>query len=432
MWQNTVAATNAMLGWLLIIVILNFLLPTISRKQLFFSKNALTSRPLLLVLLVALVVRLIPAVLLPVGAGYDIESFRLVGEALLNGEDVYTSAAVGRHPYLPMQMYWIGSAYYLHLNTAVPFVVLVKLLPVLVDAGITAVIFRTCKQWQMNDRAAVGWALLFALNPIAILVSAYHGQFDSVPVLLLLLSWFWLEFGKKSKLSAAALGFAILNKTWPIVMLPVTLVRNLNWKHWLIYSGIVLGVPILFTTAYVLIIESDPVPMLRRAFTHTGPNGYWGLSASLALLKKQIIALEPIYDYMVAWRRWLILAAGLFTLWWTRKETIVSALTTIILAVFTVSAGMGIQWLLWVVPFAILNADHRWLRWYSLTGMIFLLTQLYGLHMYPWFSKFFQPETADILIRLGSIPAWLTVLIWTIDRIRRNKTTVTSYPLANT
>ena len=421
MWQNKLAATNVMLGWLVILSSLYFLLPVFSKTQTIFSLKALRARPLLLVVLVALFVRLVPTVLLPVGAGYDIESFRLVGEALLNGEDVYTSAALGRHPYLPMQMYWIGLALYLHLKTAVPFVVLVKLLPVLVDVGITAVIFKTCLRWQKTTTEATIWALLFALNPIAILVSAYHGQFDSVPLLLLLLAWYWAEFGQHNKQSAVALGLAILNKTWPIVMLPVALIRKVNLKHWILYSSIALGIPILCTAAYVLLLDTDPTPMLRRALTHTGPNGYWGISAILALLKKQITAFEPIYETLVAWRRWLILAAGLFALWRTRKETIPAALTTIILAVFTVSAGMGIQWLLWVIPFAILDADHRWLRWYSFSGMVFLLVQLYGLHMYPWLYELFQPETADLIVRAGSIPAWLTVALWTISRIVRQR-----------
>lgn len=421
MWQNKLAATNVMLGWLLIISSFYYLLPVLSTKQISFRKEVWKTRPLLFVVAVALFVRLVPVILLPVGAGYDIESFQLVGRALLNGEDVYTSAAFGRHPYLPMQMYWIGLAFYLQLKTAVPFVVLVKLLPVFIDAGITAVVFQTCRRWQKTNSEAVVWALLFALNPIAILVSAYHGQFDSLPVLLLLLAWYWTEFGQRSWRSATALGFAILNKSWPVVMLPITLIRNLNWKYWIIYSSIALSIPVLFTVAYVLILNTDPAPMLRRALTHTGPNGYWGISALLAVVKKQLPAFEPIYDTMVAWRRWFILVAGMFALWWTRKETLLAALTTIILAVFTVSSGIGIQWLLWVVPLAILDAEHGWLKWYSLTGMIFLLVQLYGLHMYPWLYELFPKETADTIFRLGSIPAWFTVALWTASRIMRGK-----------
>lgn len=429
MWQNTIVSTSIMLGWLLLITAIYYLLPAISRRPSVLGWKTIKAHPLLFLVIVALFVRLIPMVLLPVGAGYDIASFRLVGEALLNGEDVYTSAAVGRHPYLPMQMYWVGLALYLHRTTAVPFVVVVKLLPVVVDVLITAVIFQACRRWQKSDAEAILWGLLFALNPISVMVSAFHGQFDSIPVFLLLLAWFWEEFGQRTVSPAIALGFAILNKTWPIVYLPVTLVRRINWKYWFIYTSIALGIPIVFTVGYILVLDTDPAPMLRRALTHTGPDGYWGISAIFALLKKQFAGFELLYNYMVAWRRWLILTAGIFTLWWTRKETIPAALTTIILAVFAASSGMGIQWLLWIVPFAILDGDHRWLKWYSFAGMLFLLVQLYGLHMYPWLYELFSPETADFLVRLGSLPAWLTVTLWTIVRLRRGNVNTLPSPI---
>ncbi|MGH2545242.1 MAG: hypothetical protein ACRDIB_20820 [Ardenticatenaceae bacterium] len=60
---------------------------------------------LFIILAVALLARLVPNFLLPVGAGYDIESYRIVSDLLLQGEDVYGSeATLQRHPYLPMQM----------------------------------------------------------------------------------------------------------------------------------------------------------------------------------------------------------------------------------------------------------------------------------------------------------------------------------------
>ncbi len=74
----------------------------------------LAGRPSVLVLLVfvtTLIVRLIPALALPRGALYDIESFQRVAETFLNGEAVYSSPVVaGRHPYLPFQVYLIGGA----------------------------------------------------------------------------------------------------------------------------------------------------------------------------------------------------------------------------------------------------------------------------------------------------------------------------------
>lgn len=360
-------------------------------------------------------VRLLPAVLLPVGAGYDIESFLLVGRAILAGQEVYTSAAFGRHPYLPMQMYAIGAALYAARQTVVPFVVWVKLPAILADVGITAVIFQTSRR-QANPTTFYRHGLLYALNPISLLVSAYHGQFDAVAVLLLLLSWYFYQFHQQNR-SAIALGFAILNKTWPAVFLPIAFLRLPIWHNKLVYALVAVGIPTAFTLFYIVLFTADPVPMLTRALTHAGVAGYWGHSAILAVAARFAGWLQPAYEGLVRIQRPLLLLTGLAALWHTRNQDPLNALVTIILAEFAVSVGMGIQWLLWVVPFAILSNDTRWLRLYSLTGSLFLLGQLYGLHMYPWAFELFGPETGDLLIRLASLPAWVTVVLWASRRL---------------
>ena len=96
-----------------------------------------------LVLLIALVVRLIPAALLPRGAEYDIDSFRRVADTLLKGGTVYDSPLVaGRHPYLPFQLYLIWGAGYISSVSPLPFVFVVKLAPILADAALAVLIFK--------------------------------------------------------------------------------------------------------------------------------------------------------------------------------------------------------------------------------------------------------------------------------------------------
>ena len=90
-----------------------------------------------------------------------------------------------------------------------------------------------------------------------------------------------------------------------------------------------------------------------------------------------------------------------------------------ILCVFAVTVGMGLQWLLWVVPFAILANDIRWLKRYCLVGTLFLVFQLFGYHMVPWASHLFSPVTVNTLLRLVSIPIWIVMAWWAIDRLKR-------------
>jgi hypothetical protein len=357
--------------------------------------------------------------MLPVGAAYDIESFRLVGEALLNKEDVYTSAAVGRHPYLPLQMYIVGLATFLTRVTPLPFIIWIKLPAVFADTLIVIFIFRAVQQATRNQVTSLSYALLFALNPISILVTSYHGQFDPIPVLLLLLAWYSWHFGHHIIRSATLLGFAILNKTWPIVFLPVAFIRLPRVRQRFTYTGLAVGIPIFFTAFYVIFLASNPLPMLQRAVTHAGVPGYWGLSSFIFFPGVFLFDPDQVLQLILPWQRFLMLAVGLAVLWWTRRQDALNALLTIILTVFAIMLGMGIQWLLWPVAFAILAREESWLKWYSILGAMMMVVHLYGIHLYPTFNQLFDPGTATLILRLSSLPVWLIVVFWSASRLRR-------------
>lgn len=139
MWSDTRAATAWALVWLLLVTA-GFLL--VRRPEERTPKRAI---PLALILMIALLARLLPALLLPVGAGYDIDSYRLVTDALLGGREVYTSS-VGRHPYLPFQMYIMGAMAYLSQASGLPYVVAIKLPAIFADVAITGLIYRFSTQ----------------------------------------------------------------------------------------------------------------------------------------------------------------------------------------------------------------------------------------------------------------------------------------------
>ncbi len=421
MWSSVIPATSWALVWLIIVTLL-FILTAIEPDVVGVNWLAERQRPLLWLLLIALFVRLLPLLLLPVGARYDIESFRLVATALLHGEDVYTSAALGRHPYLPLQMYVIGAAWWAALNSRIPFPIWIKLVPVFADIGLTALIFVVYRRWGQVGKTAVIFALLYALNPISLLTSAYHGQFDSVTLLLLGLSWATWHFGRQINKSALLLGLSILNKTWPIVFLPIVLIRLHDNRKRLQYILVTFALVGVFIAAYLIIFQASPMPMLQWAFLHTGVANFWGLSAFLDVVGTWLTGLAPIADFYFQQRRIWLLLMGLLLLWWTRKQSALDALLTIILGEFAVTVGLGIQWLLWVVPFALLAGEKRWLTWYSLAALILLFAQLYGIHLYPWAYTFWEEALGTMLIKMASLPAWIIVVIWLFTRVKNVNT----------
>jgi len=369
----------------------------------------------LLVLLLAALVRLPPALWLPVGAGFDIDSYRLVTDALLSGREVYAAVA-GRHPYLPFQMYIMGAMARLAATTGLPYVVAMKLPSILADVALTGLIYKAVADRRGREWAAY-LALLYALNPVSLLVSSYHGQFEAVTLLLLAGGW-WLWERRQTTASAAAVGLAILNKTWPVLFLPVVLIRLGSWRARLGYSALALGIPALAVAAYLLATNADPALMLGRALTHRGNAGYWGPSAVLFPAAGVWPALQPLADALVALRNWLLAGAALPALWWTQRQATLDAFLTLLLAVVAVTVGFGIQWLLWLVPFALLAEQARWARVYSLAAALMLTIHLYGLHMIPWLAEWLAPPALDWLIRLSALPAWGIVVAWLVARLR--------------
>jgi hypothetical protein len=174
-------------------------------------------RTLVGVVVVAILLRLATAAAFPMGAEFDLESYRLVGEAVLAGENVYQTLP-GRYPYFPGWMAVEASGVLVAEYTGLPFWLVIRSPAVLADAAICVVVYRFLEQ-----RVADAWlsplqgALFHALNPVAIAVVGGHGMFDSLPMLALVLSIGLLKLDRIDG-SALALGLGIVLKPYPMFM----------------------------------------------------------------------------------------------------------------------------------------------------------------------------------------------------------------------
>jgi hypothetical protein len=345
-----------------------------------------------------------------------------VGEAFLNGEAIYSSPAVaGRHPYLPFQLYLIGAAAKFSELTGAPFVFVIKIVPILADAALAVLILRATLQMGQPVSKALVSGLLYALSPIAILVSAYHGQFDPESVFLLALAWYYWQFGGSSSsrigVSALLLGFAILNKTWPLMFLPIVLLRIDSWRQRMVYVLISLAVPVLFTLVYVLVFGQDPAPMLKRALTHAGVSGWWGGGAVINLIHYFADVGGGLLTWLSRHGRWLVFAGAAYVYWVTRRESGISSLTTLLVVVYALTSGFGLQWTLWVVPFALLAGDLRELNLYTLGALIYMLPSYYGYHLEPVFLRWMTPQRMNVILMACAIPVWIVTVYWALRRL---------------
>ncbi len=215
---------------------------------------------------VAILARLVPHLLVPAGGNYDIESFNILSDLINNGEDIYSNPiAEGRHPYLPLLVYWIGFAGKFARLIHQPFEVIYRLLPIAADVGICIVLFFFMK--GKDVQSAFKGAMWYALNPVAVFVSAYQGQFDSLPILFTLLAVFSL--GNSAWITGSWMGLAILTKSWPVLALPSILTSLNTIRKKAITLFMILLIILVGVGLYIWLFKSDVLKPFRAHYRIT-------------------------------------------------------------------------------------------------------------------------------------------------------------------
>jgi hypothetical protein len=366
---------------------------------------------------VAAAARLVPNFILPKGAGYDIKSYQIVGNLVLQGQDVYTSPqAVNRHPYLPFQMYWMALARWLSNMLHVPFVKVVRLAPIGADVAIALLIFLYLYRSKPMKESLHG-GLLYAVNPIPVFVSAYHGQFDAIPSLFLLLAV--VMTSKSNFLAGGWLGLGILSKSWPVLALPSLWAKAKEWRRRLLLLGGTALAPLIGLGAYLLLFQAQARTVLSRALGYNWGVGVWGYTYLFRLLSILKTEHTEAFTWLVQNGRYLTLTAlGLVWLLKARKEPLAESVLTILVTFFAVTHAFSIQYLMWVVPFAVLNQAYRWLHRYTLSAFAYmflaymtLILEMHITNFLPW------PQADWFIIMPAGLPAWLVAVGWMRERI---------------
>jgi hypothetical protein len=124
-------------------------------------------------------------------AGYrgnvDTQSYLMVVAAVESGENIYDFTE--RYNYGPPWAYVLAGLWRLSAPNFGVFVLLVGLLLVAVDCLTTVLLVRISqRRLGRSPEEARRHGLLFFSNPVSVLISCYHGQFDGLSILFLLLA----------------------------------------------------------------------------------------------------------------------------------------------------------------------------------------------------------------------------------------------------
>ncbi|MSP11500.1 MAG: hypothetical protein EXR62_00950 [Chloroflexi bacterium] len=412
-----------------------------------------------LLLLIALLIRLLPAFLLQSGAQYDLAAYEIVGRSLDEGTSPYQLSDPYLYPYLPLHLYLEWGIWRLAQGTGLPFTALIKIPAIIADGAISLLIYRLAYCRSLSIPAAWRLALSYALNPTALVITAYHGQFDAIPLALLLGAWAlvpvsWRHIGSTSQPGQAQgaaptpplllglgcgliLGLATAEKTWPALWLllfwfsaPGTALSAPIWRNLVRPGAWARGLLAGFLLPLVLILLpfwQDLPAVAGRVIGYTPLVGAWGIPGiAYALAYLAGGSGTAAAEIVAAGWRWIALiplaAAGLLYRPWLPSQWPRAGLAFTLL-LYVVAPGFGVQYLIWALPFLALSGEGVFLRRYTMVTTLFLgiwyLAFPLAARLIPALPGKDTPATTLVFMVMPMLALWLILLRWSAQFYRR-------------
>jgi Gpi18-like mannosyltransferase len=281
------------------------------------------------------------------GAAYDIASYQLQAATVFHGQNVYLVPALdGRYPYPPVWIWLIAAmqqlAWWLHL----PFVWAAKLPALAGDAGLCMLLYAYMRQRLGGRWAALIPALLYAVNPVVLLISAGHGQFDALVLVFVLLALVLRgpDADRNVTWVALALGVAIALKGYPALALPYLMLTAPRGARLL--TGVLACVPLaLAMLLYSALFGFTPDMVTRLVhYRSTFDFGWSGLYTSAV---NQVLAHHWVKQAQVVF---LAAYAAIVPALLFRRQP-AAAVVSIFLVFYATTPTMSVQYLIWAMPF---------------------------------------------------------------------------------
>ncbi|OGK10490.1 hypothetical protein A2767_04430 [Candidatus Roizmanbacteria bacterium RIFCSPHIGHO2_01_FULL_35_10] len=341
------------------------------------------------IVIFAFVLRIFVTFLFLISKSDDINTFIRDGRYLLTGSVKYEAS------YFPFISY-LGAAAVILKNYIHPYIFL-KIIFTIFDVLVLFPLYYLSKKNLQS-------ALIYALNPISIIVINIHGQMDSIPMFFFLTG---LVLFLKNRILASILtiSFAIYTKPWPLLFI-LPLFKKTNNKILFIFLGIF---PLLGTFIHSIFFAVPFSIILGKVKDYRGIFGAWGLSKMAVYLLDY--HLNPLVES--AMRRVFLLSFFGFSYFQKEKDILRSVLISM-LFLFVFSPTFGIQWFTWLVPFVVIVRPKLW-RMFLVIGSIYL-TFGFAWDVYQYFRDI-MPLWNSVITRVGFI-TWIFIIVMFFNNIK--------------
>lgn len=324
---------------------------------------------------------------------YDTESYAIVADVVTRGGDPYRETT--RYNYSPLWAFVIAGAGGVAAAAGVSTATVLGLLLLLGDAATAALVYRLARRRRSGAAAALSSVLFFA-NPVSILISSYHLQFDGLAILCLLAAVYGSDRGRDLP-AAAALSLSLLLKH--VAALHPPLFRRRPGVAGL--APVV--VPYLVFAASFLPYLASWREILGNVLLYRGVTGNYGIEAMV--LVPGVPDWAPVPVFLAA------VAAALFLL---RRTELGRASLILFLVILVFAPGFGRQYCVWPIALGALFAGPGFLL-YSLVAGAFLVGALF-------------PGAREAAPLPGWYGPWWAAIAWLLWELRGPRVKIPANP----
>ncbi|MFI0451322.1 glycosyltransferase family 87 protein [Actinomadura sp. 6N118] len=311
---------------------------------------------------------------------YDLHiDFHRAGVNALEHRDPILNSPETGWNYLPTYALFLAANVFVERQFDVPWMVVSRIGPILFDLGVVVLVgLLAAPAFKRTAR------LLYAVNPLTVLVSAVHGQMEPLCLLFALGAFVLIlrcrgadgPSTRRVVLAGILIALAISVKTWPALFLPALLMALPGWRHRLRLVAAAGGVLVALLVTMPLTVGT-PVGKLPEVLgvmigyhPIIGTFGWSSVVLWLHPIETGELLHDPFSATLGSIGSLLTLAAIAAAVWWWRRAHPADVAMVSASAFQVVTASHGVQYLEWAMPFATARPT-RWTWLMSLTISVY-------------------------------------------------------------
>lgn len=331
---------------------------------------------------------------------YDQQSYEIVQDLTLHGRNVYANTE--RYNYSPLWFNVLNALGGITYVTGLPSHFVVRSFLSLVDAAIAVLLFKISQVSGLPPWRSV---LLFLFNPVTVLITGFHGQFDNFAVLFLVAA-LYIQLrrpdltGRARALAWSLAAIAIMVKHI-VVLFPLFVLRTAfpQWRHRLLVCALAV-VP--FLLSFLPYWAEGAAGIEKNVFGYSAFAGWYGLTTMAPLLTTP--AAVTVLKAML-----VMISVSVASFWHESNPLRFALLGPLLFMVLT--PGIGEQYFVLPIAFGALCPSIPFVL-YVLAAGIFLIGSPNNLAREPFHSFITQGNPHPTGWNWNFV--WMAALAWLV------------------